>query len=160
LIQKTKILAAIIEQLNKELHAIEQSAHSAREAAIHEESKAEDQHDTRGLEASYLAHAQSVRASEINRLLTIFKLFPIREYSSQDPIVPGSLIELEFNHKISFYFLVTHGGGTLVQVESQVIQLITPQSPLGDALLGKKQGDLVEIESRGAMREYKIIRVS
>ncbi|NBU20915.1 hypothetical protein EBS43_05820, partial [bacterium] len=63
------------------------------------------------------------------------------------------------NQKLSLYFLVTHGGGTLIEVNSQVIQLITPQSPLGDALLGKKQGDIIEIESRGSVREYKIVSV-
>ena len=160
MIQKSKIIAAIMDQLSKELQMIEQSAQSALEAATHEESKAEDQHDTRGLEASYLARAQASRASEIHRLLTLFKLFPIRHYSKEDPIVPGALIELEFNKKIALYFLVTHGGGTLIQVDSQVIQLITAQSPLGDALLGKKQGDLVEVESRGTTREYTVIQVS
>ena len=159
MIQKSQILAAIVEKLNRELQTIEQSAQSALEAATHEESKAEDQHDTRGLEASYLARAQATRAAELNRLLLIFKLFPIREYTQADPIVPGALICLELNEKPSLYFLVTHGGGTLIEVNSQAIQLITPQSPLGDALLGKKQGDCVEIESRSGTREYQILSV-
>jgi len=159
LIQKSQILASIVQKLNHELQTIELSAQAALEAATHEESKAEDQHDTRGLEASYLARAQASRAAELNRLLLIFKLFPIREYTQNDPIVPGALIGLELNQKLSLYFLVTHGGGTLIEVNSQVIQLITPQSPLGDALLGKKQGDIIEIESRGSVREYKIVSV-
>ncbi|NBU22139.1 hypothetical protein EBS43_12140, partial [bacterium] len=63
LIQKSQILASIVQKLNHELQTIELSAQAALEAATHEESKAEDQHDTRGLEASYLARAQASRAA-------------------------------------------------------------------------------------------------
>ena len=37
------------------------------EAATNEESKAENKYDTRGLEASYMAQAQSLRVSELKK---------------------------------------------------------------------------------------------
>ena len=52
---KSKILAAILEKLQSEIDALVRAAKSAHEAATHEESRAEDHHDTRGLEASYSA---------------------------------------------------------------------------------------------------------
>jgi hypothetical protein len=54
-IDKKKILAHLIENLQKELSHIEEAAKSARELATQEASKSEGKYDTRAIEAIGLA---------------------------------------------------------------------------------------------------------
>ena len=57
-------VAQIIAALTSELDGYKRSARSAHEEATSEQSKAENKYDTRGLEAAYLAGAQSRQAAE------------------------------------------------------------------------------------------------
>ncbi len=157
---KRKLLNGILEQLQGELEIVTQSAASALEAATHSESQAEDHHDTRGIEASYLAGAQASRASEILRLITVYKFLYLPEYKPTDLIGPGALVELEINGHRSFYFLVPQGGGLSLQLDGKPVRVITPVAPLGEALLGRAKGDTVEVESGSVTRTYRVVGVS
>ena len=142
-----------------ELETLTQAAKAAHDAATNEESKAEDQYDTRGLEASYLAGAQAQRAAEIQRQILIYKFLPLRDYGPEDVIAHGAVAGLELNGRVSYYFLVPQGGGLVLRFEDKPVQVITPQSPLGDAILGLKLGDPVEVEVGGQNREYKVVSI-
>jgi transcription elongation GreA/GreB family factor len=157
LIDKQELINKILEKLNQELSAITLSAIAAHEAATHEESRSEDKHDTRGLEASYLAGAQAKRIADLKRLLSFYKFLPIQLFGPGDPIAPGALIELELNGKRSFYFLVSQEGGISISIQGKIIQSLATLAPLGDALIGKKIGDMIEIERENLTREYEII---
>lgn len=156
---KRTIIREIQTGLANELQSIVESAKAAHDAATNAESRAEDQHDTRGVEASYLAGAQAARVAEIHRLITVFKFFPIRDFTEKDLIGPGALVELELNNTRAFYFIVPQGGGLVVRVDGNAVQVITPQSPIGDALMARKVGDTIEIDSRAGTRKYKVISV-
>ena len=158
-IDKKELIKLIQGSLQEELNVILESAKSAYQAATNEESKAEDQYDTRGLEASYLAGAQAQRASELERTILIYRFLPVMKYTNADLVEPGALVELELNKKKSMYFLVPQGGGLVTEMNGMPIQVITPQSPLGEELLGQKVGATFEVESRGGVREYKIISI-
>lgn len=160
MVSKQKIVEQILTHLNEELSRMLEAAKASHEAATHEESRSEDKHDTRGLEASYLAGAQANRAAELKRQISIYRLLPIKEFTSADSIGPGALIELEFNQRRNFYFLVGQGEGMSLRVDGQMIQVITPRAPLGEALLGRKSGDWVEVEMGNQSREYQIISIS
>jgi len=160
LVDKRKLVTEIRSKLNQELSVVLKSAKAAHEAATHEESRAEDSHDTRGLEASYLAGAQAARVAELRQLILVYKFLPIFELDPMDQIGLGALIELEVFGKRSYYFLVHQGGGMCVQIDGKAVQLITPQSPLGAAIAGRRAGDCVEVEGREVVREYKIISIS
>ena len=62
---KRKIIEAIRRQLEKDLNVLKEAALIAYEAATNEESKPENEYDTRALEASYIAGAQAKRAGEL-----------------------------------------------------------------------------------------------
>jgi transcription elongation GreA/GreB family factor len=161
LLNKHELMDRILDKLNQELSTITLAAREAYEAATHEESRSEDKHDTRGLEASYLAAAQAGRAAELKRLIAGYRFLPLRQFSSADSIEPGALIELELNGKRSCYFLVPQGGGLSVQVGGKQIQVIAVLAPLGNALVGKKVGDCVEIEREKdqVVREYEVVSI-
>jgi len=157
---KQKLIHEIIRGLAEELNVLVQSAKAAHEAATHEESRQEDLHDTRRVEASYLAGAQAARVAELHRLITVFKFFPVRQYGPKDPACPGALVELDCNETRAYYFVVPQGGGLVTRIEGKPVQIITPQSPIGDALMGRKAGERIDVETRSGARQYTIVSIS
>jgi transcription elongation GreA/GreB family factor len=101
--------------------------------------------------------ATLARMQEIQTQLTMYKFLPLREYGVEDVICPASLVELEIQSRRAFYFIVPTGGGLVMRVDGSPVQVITPQSPLGEALLGKIVGDKISVEAGGKPREYKIV---
>jgi transcription elongation GreA/GreB family factor len=157
--EKSRIIEKVIEKLEAELAAMLHAAQAAHQAATHEESRAEDPHDTRGLEASYLAGAQASRAADLKQLISLFRLMTPRAFKPTDPVDIGAVIELEQNGKRAFYFLVQAGGGSSVQIDGKTVQLIAPKAPLGEELIGKRLGDAFEMEVQGGTREYEVLGV-
>lgn len=155
--KKRELVKALVGTLNAELEVLVLSARSAHEAATHEESKAEDSHDSRGLEASYLAGAQNARIEDLKRTIHYFQHQPVRDFLPGSSIDIGALIQLESNQRKYSYFVTARGGGKSLQFEGQTIQLITPQSPLGEELMGRSVGD--EVEGQVKSRIYKILLV-
>lgn len=156
---KKKLIEQIQQHLAQELAVLVQAAKAAHEAATHEDNKPENEYDTRGIEASYLAGAQAKRAGEIQQQLMMYKYLPVREYTDKDVICAGTLVEMELGKTKAFYFLVPAGGGMITRVDGQAVQVITANSPIGEAMLGRKVGDLVEVESRDSVREYRILSI-
>lgn len=161
-VNKAELLEKIRATLKDEHAAILASARAAHEAATNDESKAEDQYDTRGLEASYLAGAQAQRAAEVEKAITAFQALEAKELSLEAPIVAGALVELEdeATGKRSYCFLAPTGGGMNVSCGGASVQVISTASPLGEELLGQRAGGEVEIQARGQTRSYAIVSVT
>ncbi len=156
---KKKLLAHIRAELEKDLLVLKESERATREAATHEENKPENEYDTRALEASYLAGAQSKRITDTEELLVLFKHAAPKSFTDKDPISATALIETELNGKSSYFFVMAKGGGVNVTFEGKKIQVITPSSPLGEALLGLKVGDTALLEQGDKTLEYDIISI-
>src|SRR4029079_11978947 len=92
-IDKKALIASLCEQLAEKQRTIEVAAEAAREAATHEESKPENDKDTRALEASYLAGAQAARARELKAVLNALSFLPLRAFGAGDPIDLSALVE-------------------------------------------------------------------
>ncbi len=159
-LHKKEILEKFIARLEADLAVLVQASLAAHDAAVNSESKAEDKYDTRGLEASYLAGAQSKRAMELQATLNQFKHVDIKSFDAKSKIVSTALVELddEDGHK-TWCMLMPSGGGITVEHNGVTVQCITPQSPLGEALLGTTAGDQISVFVRGKMRDLDIISV-
>jgi transcription elongation GreA/GreB family factor len=156
---KRELLKKLEDQISHDLDVLIQAANAAHVAATHVESKAEDQYDTRGLEASYLAGAQSKRAMELEDLRDIFRHIDILNFGPDSAIAATAVIEVESEGKRAYYLLMPLGGGMSISFEGKWIQVITPQSPLGSALLGHRPGDQVEVQIQNVLRDYDVISV-
>jgi transcription elongation GreA/GreB family factor len=154
---KIKLIQMIREQLESDLLKAREAARATFEAATHEESKPENEYDTRGLEASYLAGAQAKRIAEIEELLTIYKFVETKNFSLSDSISATAVVEVDNDGKHSWLFLMSKGGGLTVHFGDKNIQVVTPNSPLGEALLGLKVGDFAVVESGAGTREYEVL---
>lgn len=156
---KTKLLEAVIAQLEADLLMTKEAVRIAHDAATNEESKPENEYDTRGLEASYLAGAQAKRAAEIDEALAAIKGVQLKEFGEDDGIAAGAYVELLSNGKKTSVFVMPLAGGTNLTFEGKAIQVITPSSALGEALVGLKAGDYADIEIGARTREYEILTV-
>jgi transcription elongation GreA/GreB family factor len=158
-LDKIALITQIRQKLEAELQSITQAAKAAHEAATHEESKAEDSHDTRGLESSYLAGAAAQRAADIQQQIHLYKFMEPKSFNEDDAVGTTAIVEVETNGRKSFYFIAPQGGGMKVQLGAHSILVVTPQSPLGEEVMGRKTGDVIEIEAQGVTREYEIISI-
>lgn len=156
---KRALIKKIVEQLTAELEVIFRAAHAAHAEATHEQNKAENKYDTRGLEASYLAHGQSRQAVEVKAAITAFEQLAVRKFGNSDPIDLGALVELEQKGERLLYFIGPKAGGTEVIHDGREVLVITPQSPLGAQLQGKKQGDRLQLTLAGVRDAYLVVSV-
>lgn len=156
---KKNLLEALKDQLEKDLLIVKEAVRATREAATHEESKPENEYDTRALEASYLAGAQAKRVAEIEELISMCKFVQLKDFGDDDGVASTAVVQVESHGKKSWLFFLPKGGGTFVPFESKNIQVITPASPLGEALVGLQAGDIATVESGHQSKDYKIISV-
>jgi transcription elongation GreA/GreB family factor len=159
-VNKRALVQKIIAQLSDELEVYRKAAQAAHAEATHEQSKAENKYDTRGLEASYLARGQSKQAAEIIDAIEQFRKLPLKSFSKNDPIDLGAIVELESNGQRSFYFLGPRAGGTEIFFAKKEILVITPQSPLGRELVGKKSGERFLMQLGDARNDFEIVSIS
>ena len=128
---KVHLIEQIVTSLTESLGVLEKAARASHEEATHESSKAESKYDTRGLEAAYLAGSQAKQARE-----------------------------LEANGTPSTYFIGPRSGGLEITLRRKEIMLITPQSPLGQNLMGRKVGQRWTATLGGSIVEYHIVSIS
>ena len=137
------------------------AAYDAAHAATHEEAKPENDKDTRALEASYLAAGQAERVRELEGAAKLLGSFELRDIGKTTPISSSAVITLEDAEGVrSTFFMAPHGGGVRLEVEGGGhVQVVTPQSPLGAALLGRTHGEVIEVRGKSGLREMTIVDV-
>jgi transcription elongation GreA/GreB family factor len=158
-VNKHILIEKIREKLEGDITILKEAARATYEAATHEESKPENEYDTRGLEASYLAGAQAKRIAEINELLVILKHLVLRDFGPNDKINSSAVVEVESLGKTHFFFILPKGGGIHVEFDGKSIQIITPSSPLGEALQDLLVGDVAQVENGNQIREYEVLKI-
>jgi len=156
---KRAILKKIIAKLVSELDVYVRAAQYSRAEATHEQNKPENKYDTRGLEASYLARGQSKQLAELEAAIVEFEKIGLRKFGPGDAVAVGALVAVEQLGETSFYFIGPRAGGTEIIHDKQEILIITPQSPLGEQLMGKLAGDEPKLKLGGELRPAKIVSV-
>ena len=157
---KRSLCDELLAALRDALDVAERTHHDSLEAATHEEAKPENDKDTRGLEASYLAGAQAARAEELKRNIAFLKSLTLEQFDERSAAKATALIELDDGENARLYFLLPSGGGIKLPSDAGEITVLTPESPLGRAVLGKRIGEGVEVITRAGAREYEILRMS
>ena len=156
---KRALIQKIVEKLRSELGVYFRAAQNSRAEATHEQSKADNKYDTRGLEASYLARGQSRQAAELEASISEFEKLEARKFAPNEGIDIGALVELEADGETAYYFIGPRAGGTEVVQDKKEILVITPHSPLGSQLLEKKQGDRPQLLIAGRKQPARILSV-
>ena len=142
---KSKLRDAILAQLRAELALQTRAAWLARDEATNEESRAENKYDTRGQEAAYLAEGQAKLAAEIEENIAQFSTLSLPEFGADAAIALGAIVELSVRGSSVWYFLGPRAGGMEMRADEREILVLTPQSPLGRQLIGRRAGDAITI---------------
>ena len=157
---KAQLVKQIITSLTESLGVLEKAARASHEEATHESSKAESKYDTRGLEAAYLAGGQARQAREILNSIKVYEALVTRDFASGEPIELTALVELDADGTHSTYFIGPKNGGLEIKHRRKEIMVITPQSPLGQNLVGRKAGQRWAAKIGGSTVKYHIVSVS
>jgi transcription elongation GreA/GreB family factor len=156
---KTLLLEKIVEGLNDNLAVIEKAARASHVEATHESSRAESKYDTRGLEAAYLAGGQARQAREILDSIKLYRSLVVRDFADGELIDLTAVVKLDVDGSQSLYFVGPKNGGLEVNYEGEEVVIITPQSPLGQNLIGKKAGQRWSDKAGGLMVKYHVVKV-
>jgi transcription elongation GreA/GreB family factor len=156
---KRALIDALRETLSRELADARRVAADTAAAANHPEARPENDKDTRKIELSYLAAGQAARARELESAVALLTSMPVRGFEGSESLQAGAIVDLDVSGKPQRVLLSPAGGGQKLTTPSGEINVITPQSPLGQGLLGKRVGDSFELRVAGQVREVEILAV-
>lgn len=157
---KEEILNAIIDTLEADLNTLTTAAKMAHAAATHSECLPDNKYDTTGLEASYIAQGQANRAQEIRKSLENYRQLDMRPFADEQPIRLTAMATLETEDgEVRQIFLGPGSGGMKLVVNGQECIVITPESPLGRALLGKVCGEEIHVGAGPSQKVFTIVHV-
>jgi transcription elongation GreA/GreB family factor len=142
---RAAILTKILEALTTELEALSRAAKESFSAATDPDSKAENKYDTRSLEASYVARGQAQRVAEVQEALNRFRALAANEPEKTQIVSLGHIVSLKMPDEILLFCIGPAAGGLQVEWQGQMVDIITPASPLGQKLLGKSFGEMVAL---------------
>lgn len=156
MVDKNSIRGALLNELQRELDLLVRAANLARDEAISEESRAESKWDTRGQEAAYLAEGQARMARELQEALTLWRNLPL---DSSDIIGPGAVFVIPQADSELCGIVGPKGGGTEFTCEGRNYIVVTPISPLGKSVMGKRAGDSIELPRGRKQVPHRIAEV-
>jgi transcription elongation GreA/GreB family factor len=145
-VNKADLIRKLIAVLRELLDAGTRAARASGEAATDPDSKAENKYDTRNLEASYLARGQAFRVAEAAEALNELESLPARPFAPGQPIASGALVTLKGAEETFHCLLSPAAGGTEVDMDGTPVMVVTPSSPLGSKLKGRKAGERFEMQ--------------
>jgi len=155
---KTSLRDELTGRLATDLDVRQRAYRAAREGATHDEAKPENDKDTRALEASYLARGEAQRIDELTTALVEVKAMPLRDLRPGDGVALGALVTTDQDGVHAQLWLAPHGGG--LRLGGGAVQVVTPRSPLGRAILGKQVGDACEVVLGGKTRTVTIVSIA
>jgi transcription elongation GreA/GreB family factor len=157
---KSEIKRQLLEKVAQELQAAEAAEAITASYAKDGDVKPDGKYDTRGIEAGYLAGAQSKRVEELKLEQQMIEETPIKSFQSSDEVGIGALVEIEFKNQTRSYFVCSTAGGTMLNVNGKGVLVISVFSPIGDAVVGCKVGEEFELETPQELRSYRVVGLS
>lgn len=159
---------ALVQQIRQQLQTSARVALNAGEDAAAEArfgaDASEKRQDARvAIEYSQLAKAQVKRARQAQAALATLESFRPKPLPARARVELGAIVEIEdedsgegrtlFIAPVGAGFNLTGPGG------DGLLSVITPSSPMGRAVLGRRLGDVVDLTIAGDVREWAITYV-
>lgn len=146
----------LIEQLMTKIRA---SAGVALRAGVEAAREAERYQGAYG--ERRMALAQAARAERSFEEITALEAFHPKKLPRSAPISLGAVVEIEDEEEGRTFFLAPVGAGVELTGPGGdgFLSVVTPQSPIGRAVMGRRVGDVIDVEIRGEVREWTITYV-
>ena len=159
----------LVSQLVDSIRSSVVVAREARDAAALEAREgatpAEKREDARAaIEHGSMARAQDRRRREAEAALAQIVGFRAPAFGAKAAIAVGAVVEIEDEESgegRTFFLAPVGAGATLTGPGGDgVISVVTPASPIGRAVLGRRNGDVVDITIDGNERSWVITWVA
>ncbi len=143
--------AFLVEQLNAKLKAVSSLAQRFADETRTEAKSGADR-------AVNLAKATTNRSAAAIEATFAIESWRAKPFKRTDPISLGAVVEIEDGDAGKTLFLAPAGAGEeLTGPDGDgFFQVVTPQAPLGRALMGKRVGDVIETMIKGELTEWTI----
>jgi glucose-6-phosphate isomerase len=133
------------------------AAKHAHETATDEENISENRYDTLALEAAYLAQGQSKRVSECQADIDVCLNMTIGK--SYVGGIGALMVLVDNNQQAKYLFICPVAGGMKLQWDQYSVLVVTPQSPIGNALLNQHVDDQISITLAKKKQNYEILQI-
>lgn len=154
---KIQLHQQLMIHLQQLLENAKAAAKRAHETATSEENIAENKYDTLALEAAYLAQGQSQRVTQCQADLDACINLPLRKSNKGEL---GALVVLvDRNEQAKYLLICPVAGGIKLYWEQHEVLVVTPQSPMGSALLNQQVDDQVTITIANKKLDYEILQI-
>jgi transcription elongation GreA/GreB family factor len=159
-VDKAELLRLLRERVGADLATMSAAQRAVVDGATHEENRPENDKDTRALEQSYLARGQAQRVVELQDALNKLKALELRQFSADSAIGLSALVAVDDGRELVHYFIAPAGGGLRVELAGVEVRVVTPQAPIAQALLGKREGEELDVRTPQGVTECSITSVS
>jgi transcription elongation GreA/GreB family factor len=159
MVDKAELKKRILEALDATRDALVDAQKSSQHAATHEESRAESDKDMRSTELSYIARGQAMRVQAIETERARVAAMPIVAFAPSAAVGVSALVRIADANGERRIFLAPGGGGQRIRIADESIDIVTLQSPLGEALVGAWAGDELIVEKAGREEEVTVMAV-
>jgi transcription elongation GreA/GreB family factor len=159
---KQFLVEQLAERLRKSASVARRASQTAAEVARDGATPAEKREDARvALEFSSLAKGQTERATRVAAELGTLGVFRPAKLASGSSIALGAIVEVEDGEQGRTFFLAPVGAGIELTGPGGdgFLSVVTPISPIGKAVLGRRVGDTVEVIVQDEPREWTITYV-
>jgi len=160
-LDKTAVLDALRARIEQRLKQLIGAQRDAQAGATHAESKAENDKDTRATEGSYLARGLAERVETLHDAVAVLRAVAPAAFRPHEAIGLTALVGVRDEDDVeTVYFIAPAGGGERLAFDGVDVLALTPFSPLGEAVVGRRVGDEIELVVRGRKRSALITWVS
>lgn len=155
----------LLTQLETRLRELARGAHGASLAAAQEAREGatgkEKTEDARvALEYAGIAAGQKRRAQRAFHELTVLEGFKVPALAREARVAVGAVVEVEdadTGEGRTFFLAPVGAGTTLTGPDGDgFLTVVTPTSPIGRAVIGRRVGEVVDVTVDGDVREWAI----
>ena len=159
-VDKPSLHAALIETLEAQRATMLAAQKTSSEGVTHADARSDGSKDMRATEASYVARGQAQRVDALDGDLARVRATRVRAFAEDAPIALSALVVLsDADDRRRTVYLAAAGGGVRIAMGGAEVQVITPQSPLGRALVGATIGDDVAVVRGAETLDHEILAV-
>lgn len=156
---KRFLIDQLVDRLRESATVARRAGQAAADEAREGATPAEKREDARvALEQGGLARGQAERATRVAAELSTLEVFRPGRQTPGGPVALGAVVEVEDDSQGRTFFLAPVGAGVELTGPGGdgYLSVVTPQSPIGRVVLGKRVGDTLEVAVQGEIREWTV----
>jgi transcription elongation GreA/GreB family factor len=160
-VDKKSVLTALRSAIEEQKVSAQQALHEALAAIADAPGPMQSHSDTTRYQKSILADsaAKSLQDKEV-ALKTLDTLLEAAQDTFLEFVGVGAVAMLTNEEDdLELYFLMPHGGGASVPIGHYLVTIISPSSPLGAALMGRRRGEKLKLPFGTSSRLLEIIDI-